>query len=236
MRLSKDKIDAIIKVIIDALGDDITIRLFGSQLDDAVNGGDVDLYVEHKTSKEFFYFELLGMLGEITGTEVDLILHERGKQPPIFSKIAIASCIPLYGCEQTPKAGVEAMLAEGRREVRDSLLAQIGENIERAKICLTTQLDDRNYDFIYAIQIQDAMKYMVSFFRSEMALHGVFVRKIDIDGRLQWMAQRGVITDVNKWQFFIQTMEEFDCFEGDQQIVHEAMKLIEDALKGIRSC
>lgn len=235
MRLSQDKVNAIIKAISDALGDDVTIRLFGSQLDHAVEGGDVDLYVEHKPNKEFFYFELLDKLGEITGTKVDLILHETGKKPPIFSKIAIASCVPLYGCEQTPEAGLEAMLADGRREIRDSLLALIGKHIERAKVCLTTHLDDRNYDSIYAIQIQDAMKYMVSLFRSEMALHGVFVRQVDIEGRLQWMKQHGVITDVSKWHFFIETMKEFNCYDGDLKIVRDALELIEDAFNKIKA-
>ena len=46
MRLSPEQAAAIRRVVRETAGDDARVRLFGSRLDDAARGGDVDLLVE----------------------------------------------------------------------------------------------------------------------------------------------------------------------------------------------
>lgn len=46
MRLSEDQVQTIRRVVAEHAGDDARVRLFGSRLDDAARGGDVDLLVE----------------------------------------------------------------------------------------------------------------------------------------------------------------------------------------------
>lgn len=46
MRLEPEHIAAIRAIVAEQAGDDATVRLFGSRLDDGARGGDVDLLVE----------------------------------------------------------------------------------------------------------------------------------------------------------------------------------------------
>ena len=46
MRLSPPQIQAIVAVTAELAGPDAQVRLFGSRLDDALQGGDIDLLVE----------------------------------------------------------------------------------------------------------------------------------------------------------------------------------------------
>lgn len=46
MRLSPGQIDAIKAAALTAFGDGAIVRLFGSRIDDARRGGDIDLYVQ----------------------------------------------------------------------------------------------------------------------------------------------------------------------------------------------
>lgn len=46
MRLTQTQISAIREIVATVAGGDATVRLFGSRLDDAAKGGDVDLMVE----------------------------------------------------------------------------------------------------------------------------------------------------------------------------------------------
>ena len=45
MRLTEQQIQAIKQVIAEVLGEQAEIRLFGSRIDDAARGGDIDLYI-----------------------------------------------------------------------------------------------------------------------------------------------------------------------------------------------
>jgi predicted nucleotidyltransferase len=46
MRLTQTQIAAIRAIVLEQAGEEATVRLFGSRLDDAAKGGDVDLLVE----------------------------------------------------------------------------------------------------------------------------------------------------------------------------------------------
>lgn len=46
MRLTQSQIAVIREIVAEVAGSDATVRLFGSRLDDAAKGGDVDLMVE----------------------------------------------------------------------------------------------------------------------------------------------------------------------------------------------
>lgn len=46
MRLTQTQISAIRAIVLEQAGEEATVRLFGSRLDDAAKGGDVDLLVE----------------------------------------------------------------------------------------------------------------------------------------------------------------------------------------------
>ena len=46
MRLTQSQIAEIREIVVEVAGRDATVRLFGSRLDDAAKGGDVDLMVE----------------------------------------------------------------------------------------------------------------------------------------------------------------------------------------------
>lgn len=51
MRLSQREVDAIKIAAVEAFGADATVRLFGSRVDDAACGGDIDLHVEAAADK-----------------------------------------------------------------------------------------------------------------------------------------------------------------------------------------
>lgn len=46
MRLKKEHIEIIINSTHEFFGEDVSVYLFGSRLDDAKKGGDIDLYIE----------------------------------------------------------------------------------------------------------------------------------------------------------------------------------------------
>lgn len=51
MRLSPEQVSAIKAAAVAAFGDDAVVRLFGSRVDDARRGGDIDLHVEAAPDK-----------------------------------------------------------------------------------------------------------------------------------------------------------------------------------------
>ena len=46
MRLTDDQVEAIRRLAIELAGDQVRVRVFGSRLDDAARGGDVDIMLE----------------------------------------------------------------------------------------------------------------------------------------------------------------------------------------------
>lgn len=46
MRLTEEQIAAILRLAIELAGDQVRVRVFGSRLDDAARGGDLDIMLE----------------------------------------------------------------------------------------------------------------------------------------------------------------------------------------------
>ena len=46
MRVSREQRDLIKRKVAERLGDDATVRLFGSRVDDPARGGDIDIFVD----------------------------------------------------------------------------------------------------------------------------------------------------------------------------------------------
>ena len=85
MRLTGAQIDTIRNVANQNFGEDASIWLFGSRLDDSKRGGDVDLYVE-TTHRNTLMSELRCKIALEDSLElsVDLVVKEPGKDKPIY--------------------------------------------------------------------------------------------------------------------------------------------------------
>jgi len=85
MRLTNKQIDIIRKTTRQNFGEDALVWLFGSRLDDAKRGGDVDLYVE--TSRRQTLVSKLRCkiaLEDTLDLSVDLVVKEPGKDKSIY--------------------------------------------------------------------------------------------------------------------------------------------------------
>lgn len=101
MRLTPIQVDRIKQVAAEVLGDDVRVMLFGSRVDDARRGGDIDLYVAEpvlpmqaqQETKLKFLIKLKQQLGE---QRIDLVFAPAPGQPawPIH-QIAQQTGIPL---------------------------------------------------------------------------------------------------------------------------------------------
>ncbi|NYZ12422.1 nucleotidyltransferase domain-containing protein [Azospirillum sp. RWY-5-1] len=81
MRLTPDEQDAIRRTAAAVFGADAVVRLFGSRVDDARRGGDIDLHIETAAGRATFDNEarfLHALEGEIGERRVDFVVRERG--------------------------------------------------------------------------------------------------------------------------------------------------------------
>lgn len=83
MRLTPEQRQIIREEVTRVFGPQATVHLFGSRVDDARRGGDVDLYIEAEgTRRELFdreldlYARLQRRLGE---RRIDIVVHGRGE-------------------------------------------------------------------------------------------------------------------------------------------------------------
>ena len=85
MRLTPSQHKYILRAAHQSFGADANVWLFGSRVDDARRGGDVDLYVE--TTQPSTLLSALRCkiaLEESLDLHVDLIVKEHGKNKPIY--------------------------------------------------------------------------------------------------------------------------------------------------------
>ena len=83
MRLSSEQIESITAAAAEVFGGDAVVWLFGSRVDDARRGGDVDLYVEtgplsaleQLRLKDRLWMKLQRILGE---RRIDIVVHAQG--------------------------------------------------------------------------------------------------------------------------------------------------------------
>lgn len=96
MRLLGSQVDNINRIVHQYAGNGSRVYLFGSRVDDAARGGDVDLLVETPKAVPLIKRVRLKMAIESAiGLPVDLIVRMGGKAPTAFEKIAQAQAIPL---------------------------------------------------------------------------------------------------------------------------------------------
>ncbi|AJP48550.1 DNA polymerase subunit beta [Rugosibacter aromaticivorans] len=86
MRLTKAQIDTIRKATSQSFGENALVWLFGSRVDDAKRGGDVDLYIE-ATHPATLMTELRCKIAleDSLDLSVDLVVKEPGKDKPIYN-------------------------------------------------------------------------------------------------------------------------------------------------------
>jgi len=97
MRLTPSQIETICTTARQTLGVDATVSLFGSRLDDARKGGDVDLLVEAQQEPGLLERALLkNRLEDLLQLPVDVVTASFDK-PSAFARMARAQSVPLVG-------------------------------------------------------------------------------------------------------------------------------------------
>lgn len=98
MRLTKAEQDAIRRTAADVFGPGTVVRLFGSRVDDAKRGGDIDLHIETTAGRATFRHEarfLHALESAIGERRVDLVVRERGCDPRPIDRIAMETGVVL---------------------------------------------------------------------------------------------------------------------------------------------
>jgi len=91
MRLSREQVICIRRTVSTRAGKGAEVLLFGSRLDDAAKGGDVDLLVETDTHLSLLDRAYIKMeLENLLDLPVDIVAHTRGEKPTPFLRIAQA--------------------------------------------------------------------------------------------------------------------------------------------------
>lgn len=93
MRLSEDTIKTINTLAWKQFGDDCEAYIFGSWLDNAKRGGDMDIYIETSLIDDIFdaKLEFLTALHQAIGEQkIDLVIKKRGSEQiyPIYYEVA----------------------------------------------------------------------------------------------------------------------------------------------------
>ena len=96
MRLSPEETVSIKRVIAEVFGSDAGVRLFGSRVDDAKRGGDVDLYVVPAQNDSLFDKRIacLAKLEAVLPYPVDLVVADVSADRPI-DRIALKTGVLL---------------------------------------------------------------------------------------------------------------------------------------------
>lgn len=96
MRLSAEHVAVIRKTVEELVGSAARILVFGSRLNDAAKGGDVDLLIETDEPLDLIQRARLKLrLEERLGLPVDVVVCQRGTRPTPFQTIAKLQGKPL---------------------------------------------------------------------------------------------------------------------------------------------
>jgi predicted nucleotidyltransferase len=96
MRLSPAQTQCILQCMRQQFGPGTQVSLYGSRLDDAARGGDVDLLVETDAQPTLHQRALATVrLEQALQLPVDLLVVERGSQATAFTRVARARAKPL---------------------------------------------------------------------------------------------------------------------------------------------
>ncbi len=99
MRLTATEVEAIKTCAKDFFGEKASVRLFGSRVNDAVSGGDVDLHIEAQTAELAtlqnelaFSAKLQDVIGE---RRIDIVLRPPSYKPGPIDRIAYETGLSL---------------------------------------------------------------------------------------------------------------------------------------------
>lgn len=98
MRLSPEQKEALVRIVSKHLGSRSDVYLFGSRLDDALKGGDVDILVDvEKPVPRIAHARLVLDLEEALGLPVDVAFRVKGEDLSAFQKMIGANATRLEG-------------------------------------------------------------------------------------------------------------------------------------------
>ena len=96
MRLSATQAQTILLCVRQQFGADASVVLFGSRLDDAARGGDVDLLVESQSPPTLRQRSLATMaLDRALNLPVDIVAMQRGTEGSAFARMARGRALAL---------------------------------------------------------------------------------------------------------------------------------------------
>lgn len=91
MRLAQAQIDSIRETVRRMAGPDVLTYVFGSRLDDAARGGDLDLLLASQRRLDLLTrASVKAALESAIGLPVDVVAYQTGKEPTPFQAIALA--------------------------------------------------------------------------------------------------------------------------------------------------
>ncbi len=99
MRLTKEQRTAIKQAVKTTLGDNASVWLFGSRVNDELKGGDIDLYIEVQSKNTDLlqaelqlYTEIIQKIGE---QKIDIVMHQVDTPKKAIHEQALATGVLL---------------------------------------------------------------------------------------------------------------------------------------------
>lgn len=155
MRLTDQEIETIRTAAREVFGPDAVVRLFGSRLDDARQGGDIDLHVDAPRGTE----DLRSLGGELGRSltdslrveKVDVVAHEAGSAERPIDRLARLTGVDLRGL------GILAARHKGgchwREEVAETVVELLAESLLAAQgVATRLAFSKQTLDGVFPIQ------------------------------------------------------------------------------------